>query len=404
VKPFGTDHLAEHDVGPVASAYGTEHRIGDARHGSQYYFSYEIHGGICRLRLVRPPCRSGLTAGKIHLKAGRQGAEGLADMRILQKISFDSPPTLLASWPGMGNVGLIAIDYLRRKLDAHPFAEIDMGPFFIPESIVVKDGLAQFPQVPASVFHFSHKPEVIVFESNAQVGGHDGIAIAKAILDVAQQFGARRIYTAAAFCQSMTHRTTSDVLASCTTPELLAEMSRQGITPMPDGYIAGLNGLMLGVANTRSIDAACFLGTIPSYATNLSYPKASLEIVKVFAKVLGAKVDLVELEASVAEMDRQLATIEERIKQIFPSIEEHDEEIRELDEDKVPHHIMERIERLFQVVEKDHARAPELKAELDRWKLFELYEDRFLDIFDNARRRGRQRPSPRRAPGSDSPK
>jgi hypothetical protein len=48
---------------------------------------------------------------------------------------------------------------------------------------------------------------------------------------------------------------------------------------------------------------------------------------------------------------------------------------------------MERVEHLFQIVAKDHSRAPELKAELDRWKLYELYENRFLDLFDDQKRR-----------------
>jgi len=308
-------------------------------------------------------------------------------MRIFETITFDKPPTLLAAWPGMGNVGLIAMDYLQRKLEGKPFAEIDMTPYFIPDSIVVKDGVAQLPHVPASVFHYSLTPPVIIFESNAQVGGHDGIAIAKAILDVAQQFKVKRVFTAAAFTQSVSYRATPDVLAASTAPELLAQMGTMGISAMPDGYIAGLNGLLLGVANTRSIEAACLLGTIPSYATNLAYPKASLEIIKALGKVLGIAIDLEELESSVEEMDRQLASIEERIKQIFPSMEEQDEEIRDLDEEKVPHHIMERIEHMFQVVAKDHTRAPELKAELDRWKLYELYENRFLDLFDDRKKR-----------------
>jgi hypothetical protein len=44
---------------------------------------------------------------------------------------------------------------------------------------------------------------------------------------------------------------------------------------------------------------------------------------------------------------------------------------------------MEKIERLFLEARADRTRAPELKKELDRWNLFELYEDRFLDLFED---------------------
>src|SRR5664279_4016945 len=102
-------------------------------------------------------------------------------MKYINDISFDTPPTMLAAWPGIGNVGLIAMDYLRRTLNATLFAEIDMSPFFIPESIIVKDGIAQLPQIPASVFHYTKNPDLIIFESNAQIAGHDGITIIKNI-------------------------------------------------------------------------------------------------------------------------------------------------------------------------------------------------------------------------------
>lgn len=306
-------------------------------------------------------------------------------MRVFEDISFDSPPTLFAAWPGMGNVGLIAMDYLRRKLGARSFAEIDMSPFFIPESIVVKDGLAQLPDIPSSIFTYKRDPNVIIFESNAQTGGRDGIAITKTILDLMQQFKIKRIFTAAAYAQSISHEASPSVYVACNGKDLMDTLRDYGVSPMPDGYIAGLNGLMLGVARTRDIDAACFLGTIPSYAVNLTYPKASLEILKVFGRILQTEIDFGELEDDVEKTDQQLAMIEDRIKQFFPNNTENDEEIAGLDEERVPHYIMEKIEQLFKEAETDRNKANELKAELDRWNLFELYEDRFLDLFDENR-------------------
>lgn len=308
-------------------------------------------------------------------------------IRIVSEIHFDSPPVLLAAWPGMGNVGLIAMDYLRRKLGAQPFAEIDMTPFFNPDSIVVKHGLAQLPKMPTSVFHYVRDPNLIIFESNAQASGHDAILITKTFLDAAQRYKVKRIYTAAALTQSMSYRARSDVLVASTSKDLLAEMEGERITPMPDGIIAGLNGLVLGVADTRSIPAACLLGTLPSYATNITYPKASMEVINVLCRLLGAEVEMAELEGAVAEMDNQLAKVEDRIREIFPAVGEDDQEIKELDQERVPDHVMERIEHLFQAVERDHSRAPELKAELDRWNLYELYENRFLDIFDEDKKK-----------------
>ena len=42
---------------------------------------------------------------------------------------------------------------------------------------------------------------------------------------------------------------------------------------------------------------------------------------------------------------------------------------------------METIENLFEEAKADRNKAYLLKRELDKWNLYELYEDRFLDLF-----------------------
>ncbi|MBD3314733.1 MAG: hypothetical protein GF344_03010 [Chitinivibrionales bacterium] len=302
-------------------------------------------------------------------------------MKAFKEIKFRTPPTLIAAWPGMGNVGLIAVDYLRKSLGAQLFAQMDMSPYFIPESIVVKDGIAQLPDMPMGIFHYHETAGLIVFESNAQVGGRDGLAIIGAILDMAAQYQVTRVYTAAGFAQPMSHSSESQVLCASNTKTVLADLVAHDVVAMPDGYIAGLNGLLLGVAATRGLDAACFLGTIPSYATNLSYPKASLSILQTVGRALELDLELALLEESVLEADMKLAEIEERIRRYFPALSEQEEDTPELEEHEVPGYIMDRIERLFEAVKEDKSRAKELKDELSRWNLYELYEHRFLDLF-----------------------
>jgi hypothetical protein len=307
-------------------------------------------------------------------------------MKIFEDVSFDGQPIVLAAWPGMGNVGLITVDFLRKKLGAKLFAEIDMSPFFIPDSIVVKNGLAQFPDIPTSIFYYTRDPNLIVFESDAQVGGRDGIAVIKMFLDVISKFQVERIFTFAAFSQPMSYKNPSQVLITCNGDSLLSKINDYGVIPMPDGYIAGLNGLLLGVAASRRIDAACLLGTIPSYAMNFAYPKASLELIRTISRMQNFSIDTAELEEGVEEMDQQLAMIEERIRDFFPSAnKEEDEEIAQVEEERVPHVVMEKIEKLFLEAKRDRARAAELKKELDRWNVFELYENRFLDLFEDDR-------------------
>ncbi len=57
----------------------------------------------------------------------------------------------------------------------------------------------------------------------------------------------------------------------------------------------------------------------------------------------------------------------------------------DVDASGVPAEVRMRIEGLFKLVEKGELEPKALKEELDRWGLFELYEDRFLSIFKGGR-------------------
>lgn len=57
----------------------------------------------------------------------------------------------------------------------------------------------------------------------------------------------------------------------------------------------------------------------------------------------------------------------------------------DIDSSGVPAEARVRIEELFQLAHKGETKPGELKAELDRWGLFEEYEDRFFAIFKRRR-------------------
>jgi proteasome assembly chaperone (PAC2) family protein len=114
-------------------------------------------------------------------------------MKIYENIKFDTNPIMIATWPGIGNVGIMAANYIREKIDARPFAEIDMRPYFFPEAVFVNDGIADFPGIPSSMIYYSQNPDVLIFESNMQITGKDGLAIAKSLKRFAVYTGVKRI-------------------------------------------------------------------------------------------------------------------------------------------------------------------------------------------------------------------
>ena len=309
------------------------------------------------------------------------------NMKIHRDVSGELvSPTLLAGWPGMGSVGVGAIDYLRRKLEAEPFAEVDMSEYFTPEAVVVEAGIAKFQDLPSHAFYYVRNPALVIFESEAQIGGAGGIALMNQILDLAEQLKVGKIFTAAAFAMPISHRESVQVLGVANQESLRDALVPHGVEILQQGQISGLNGLLLGFAGLREIEAACLLATMPQYAIQMPNPKASREVVRIFGRILDFELDMAEIDGAVEQMDGAMAEIEDKIRSAFLSMEKGEaegEELERVDEDKVPQYVMEKIEQLFQEVRAQRSRekAGQLKQELDRWNLYGLYEDRFLNLF-----------------------
>ena len=187
----------------------------------------------------------------------------------------------------------------------------------------------------------------------------------------------------------ISHKQEVQVLGVANRSSLRDTLEPHGVEILQQGHISGLNGLLLGFAGLRDIEAACLLATMPQYAIQMPNPKASRAIVQVFESLLGIDVDLSEIDEAAEQINRSMGEIEGKIQSAFSSMakepkeEGEEEELEQVDEEKVPQYVMERIEVLFQEVQSEGSKekAAQLKKELDRWDLYSLYEDRFLNLF-----------------------
>ncbi len=302
----------------------------------------------------------------------------MKDLNIYKKIDLVNPACIIG-WPGMGNVALGAVDYLVKKLKAEKFAEIGIDRFSALDHVAVKNGMAVLPPPPQNIFYYTRDPGMIIFVGESQLPGPAGIILLNKVLSVLSDLKVSRIYTCAAFPLPVSHKEKPQVFVSVNKRSLLGPMKRLGLTLMDGGHISGLNGLALGFAGERNIDAVCLLATMPHYAIGLPNPKASSAIVDALRKILNFKIDLRELEEYAKDMDEKMAVMEDKIKDVLIMDKEETEPHPE--EKKIPGYIREKIEKLFNEAKSDRSRAFILKKELDRWDLYKAYEDKFLDLF-----------------------
>ncbi|MDD5496711.1 MAG: PAC2 family protein, partial [Candidatus Omnitrophica bacterium] len=249
------------------------------------------------------------------------------------------------------------------------------------DAVAVEDGIAHFQKPPANTFYYIKNPEIVIFEGELQLPGQFGINLLERVLDLALAYNIKRIFTGAAFPLPISHKQHPEVYGAANRDQAKELFKKFRIKAMEGGHISGLNGLMLGFAEKRNIEAVCLLATMPQYAIGLPNPKASLAIIEALSGIFGFKMDLSELGQYIKEMDEKMALIEDKVKDVF-AIEEERHEPYHSDK-KIPGYVMERVEKLFQEARHDKSKAITLKKELDRWDLYKVYEDRFLDLFKN---------------------
>jgi proteasome assembly chaperone (PAC2) family protein len=313
-------------------------------------------------------------------------------------------PWLVAVWPGMGSVALGAGSYLVNKLGARLAHELPARDLFDIQQIDVKEGLASIGRLPRSMFFQWRNPrgerDLLIFIGEAQLSP-GGYALCHKLLDYAEQRGVKRIVTFAAMATQLHPTGEPRVFGAATEKPLVEEMSRHRVEILQEGQISGLNGVLLAAGAERGLPGLCLLGELPFFAVGVPNPRASQAALEVFRDMVGIELDLDEIAAQARTVETALLQLLEKMKEAaadeaeageegftapeFASPEEETSTDHEPGEEKRAPRLdlatRNRIETLFQDAQQDRGQALRLKAELDRLGVFELYEDRFLDLF-----------------------
>lgn len=301
-------------------------------------------------------------------------------------------PWLVAVWPGMGHVAISAGYYLMAKLEMHLMAEFSAHELFDVDHVEVKDGLIRTGRLPRSrLFVWTapqEKHDIIVFIGEAQPPSGK-YTFCRRLIDFARELGVERVFTFAAMATQMHPVRESRVFGAATDEVGISELKNLELELLEDGYISGLNGILLGNAAEMGMRGACLLGEMPHVFAQLPFPKASLAVLKVFTMIAGIEIDSGELAEQAQAVDEQLGDIFSQMKKTLRQQSTVDMEGHPVGDFEPPEEQglnsddENRIERLFLLAGEDRSKAYELKRELDRLGAFQEYEDRFLDLFKN---------------------
>ena len=250
-------------------------------------------------------------------------------IKLYQRPKLEKP-IMFVGWPGIGNIGIIAMNTLKGILKAEELGEIESWDFFYPRKVSIRDGLLEDLDFPSNKFYYQRleKKDLIFFIGEEQptegrrmyASGEKAYQMANLVLDVGLKFGCQRVYTSGACVSLIHHQMKPRVCAVISSEELIKELKKYQNTILiseiggrggGEGTITGLNGLLLAVAKKRGVESICLMGEIPDWLSGASfpYPRASRSVLEVFAEILGIGIDLSFLDKTEGQIEEIIESI-----------------------------------------------------------------------------------------------
>jgi uncharacterized protein (TIGR00162 family) len=242
------------------------------------------------------------------------------EIKILKKFAPEEF-VLVSGLPGIAYIGKLSVDYLIQQLKAELIGEV-YSKYFPPYVLIREDGLVELLRNELHLVRDEAAGDIMVFSGNSQAFSPEGqYEVADTLLDWAVAHGVTKVFSLAAYVTDRTFET-PNVYGTATSAEALEELKKKGVVPLDQGIISGENGLIMGLAKKRDVEAVCLLGETRGYQTPTGQyiidAKATKAVLNLLTSMLNLKVDMEPLDKQAKEMDdiiAKMAEVERRIKE-----------------------------------------------------------------------------------------
>jgi proteasome assembly chaperone (PAC2) family protein len=211
---------------------------------------------------------------------------------------------VFASLPDMGRVGGLVSSFLSQHLKTEQVAEITSSdkPWVSYADGVVKSAIDVYK------ISYDKRHKILVFTGESQPQDPGELhRLCNMLFDYVQSLGkVTRLYGAGGYLREQVTGAPR-VCGVVNTPELKKVLAKAGIEPVGNEItsITWFNGLILGLAAERGMDAVGLFGEIAE--TNVPQPLAAKTIISAFSKLEGMPID-------TKPFDRQYESILEEIQ------------------------------------------------------------------------------------------
>ncbi|MEA3293388.1 MAG: proteasome assembly chaperone family protein [Euryarchaeota archaeon] len=230
-------------------------------------------------------------------------------IKVIKKVKLENP-ILIEGLPGVGHVGKLVAEHIVEELNAEKIVEI-YSPHFPPQVLINDDFIAELVKNEVYAYKSDNKIDILIVVGDHQSVTNEGhYEISGIILDIAQEYDVKRIYTLGGYGTGQLVEN-GTVLGAVNNIDMIEEMKKYGIEfrdNEPAGGIVGVSGLILGMSKFRDIDAACLMGITSGYLVD---PKSAQAVLDVLCEILNLEIDTQALEDRAKEMEKIIAKIVE---------------------------------------------------------------------------------------------
>lgn len=219
-------------------------------------------------------------------------------------------PYLICSFPGSGYVGKIAIDHLIEELHAKLLADIYCTSF-PPQIMIRTDGVAELMK--NSIFYSkatsSNDKDILLLTGDSQPSSPESqYVLSEQILDITARFNTKEVFTLGASITGV-FVDKPRVYGTSTDADIVKTFNKLNILTMTTGSVAGMNGLIIGIAKLRKMKGTCLLGETSGYVVDAKASKAVLESL---LSIIGIKIDMTGLDKKVKDTEMLIQTIQQQ--------------------------------------------------------------------------------------------
>jgi uncharacterized protein (TIGR00162 family) len=222
-------------------------------------------------------------------------------------------PILIVGLPGIGSVGSLVAEHIKKELGAKKFATL-YSPHFPHQVFMLKSGGVRMP---SNRFYYWKNPskaksasDLVILVGDAQALAPEGqYDINERIVRFFKALKGKRIFTIGGSNTSNQYVSNPKVFGVTWSKDLRTELGKNGVLfGQITGMIWGSAGLIVTFAKKYKIDAACIMGETGMLDVDANSAKAVLEVV---SKILNIKINTENLDKIKKETEAMIKAFEE---------------------------------------------------------------------------------------------